>query len=1163
MRRLPACLTCGLLLACSPAPLRRALGAAPVKPARAGERPLATRNAELGALIGAAAVREPAPAGYGLSGAGVQVGVWDEGVALPSHVDLRGRVVPRDLGGPGEHATHTTATLAGSGAGLAAARGMASAARVWAYDWLLDSSEMEDAAAGLSVASNAYGPTLGWSVAPACPEHPMWWGGQDAREDPAFGRYGADAAAVDALIARTDLLMVWPAGNERLDSGVSAGQPHFHAGSCSELFEDAHLQELTLQYRTLGGAAVAKNALTVGAAVDVAPDQLRPERIVALDMSSFGPTDDGRIKPELLAGGEAVRSASAENDHAYSTLSGSSSATAATAGAIALLTELYRSTHAGSDARAAEMRALLVQSAREAGAPGPDYGRGYGLLDAQAAADLIAADGARGGPARALQVAALDDSGPQTFVTERVEPGTPLRVTLAWTDPPARPSSGALDDAMPALVNDLDLVLIGPDGTTARHPWSLDPARPGAPATRDGPNRRDNLEVVDVDAAQNPEGGSFSVRVEAHGALLRGRPQPFALASSVALAPPAQPVLAAPRYVQVVAAAGDPPAPALARLGNRGGGTLRFTARSLSPWLAVSPQSGTAPATLMLEVDPAVLDAGSELLGRVAIDSDDASGTRVLGVIARRQCAPDCSGRSCGPDPRCGQSCGGCSAEQYCSDGQCTPWAASCPQATLGSALGLALASGSGAQAGSLQAGSCGGAGVGVAASWTAPAAGRYAFTTRGSSFDSVLSLRDGGCSDVELACNDDSGALSSALGLQLAQGQQVTALIDGLSAGSDARFELDIERAPCPSVDLGSRLGQGVARGSTYGGLDLLAGSCGGSRSEDARFAWTAPAGGRYRFSLFDPRYQAVLYVRDGDCDGSELGCTAAADVGPLELALAGGQRVAVLVDGRDGRSGAFSLDIVDAQASCGAACNAPAAPGACACDPGCVAAGDCCVDACETCGACRCQRACGGMRCGDDGCGGTCGQCPAGQRCDAGACVADACAGISCDACSQCVDGRCTPLAEGAACEDGDPCTVLDACHGGQCQGEARDCDDGFACTRDRCDPGSGQCRHTRDPSCCEPPCADAGAGTCAPGADACIARLADAGVLGDGGAAHPGDAGRASARPRGGGCACRAAAGPAAHARAPWLLALCALALTWRRRRPRRRPLRTRSR
>jgi hypothetical protein len=1143
-------LVCCSACAPSPPPLR----ADEKDEAAAGtDRAHRSQNARLGALIGAAQAADSAPAGYGLSGAGVQAGVWDEGHARSSHVDLRGRVHARDLGGLGMHATHTTATLAGSGAGDAEARGIATAVHVWAHDWVLDMIEMEAAAAGLSVSSNAYGPTLGWSRADACPDRAMWWGGGHAREDPAFGRYGREAAGADALVHRTDLPVVWPAGNERLDAGARAGEPHYHAGSCTALFDDVHLHELTLQFGLLGGAAVAKNVITVGAARAVARDALDAERIVPLDVSGFGPTDDGRIKPDLLAGGDAVRSASVVGDDAYAVLAGTSSATAATAGAIALLTELYRDTHGGVDPRAPEIKALLVQTAHDAGPePGPDYGTGYGLLDASAAAALIARDGAAPSGARHLWVAVSDGSTFTLTTADPVPADTALRVTLAWTDPPSQIAAGD-DGAASALVNDLDLVVTREaDGEETRlYAWSLDAAAPSAPATRAAPNRADNVEVVDV-SEDEAGGASFRVEVEPARPLWRAGPQAFAIVSSVPLvaqeASAGQPALAVPRYAVVETPPDELPQPLHVAIENRGGGVLGFRASSLTPWLAVSPAQGEAPDEIVIEIDAVLLasDAVDEAFGRVRIESDDPAGARLLGVIWRAACEPACEDRSCGPDPRCGASCGRCAPGQACAGGgRCVDWAAGCPSADLGSELGAALVSGDSRDASGIETGSCGGATASDSSfTWTAPESGRYAFTTRGSEHDTVLYVQDASCGSAELACSDDSGAVTSALALELAAGAQVTAVVDAFDVRSAGTFRLNVERAVCPVADLGTRIGPGIARASTAGGIDELAGSCGGEGSEDVALAWTAPAAGRYRFALFDPRFQAVLYLRAGDCDGAELGCSAAADVGPVEVELERGETVVVVVDGREAQRGDFTLDVLALGASCAGACGGPAAGAMCSCDAACIAASDCCADACASCGHCRCQPSCTGRECGDDGCGGSCGDCGAGEACADGRCAEDGCGGVECEPCSVCADGRCRALPEDAACEDGDPCTVLDACRDGVCAGEPRACDDGFECTQDRCDARSGACEYSLDRGCCElDACADGG---CLPADPRC-----PAGDIDDAGPPQV-DAGSESDAAHGDGCGCRVVgAGSASRGPAASLLLLL-LAFSWRRRR-----------
>src|SRR5262249_57467457 len=69
-------------------------------------------------------------------------------------------------------------------------------------------------------------------------------------------------------------------------------------------------------------------------------------------------------------------------------------------------------------------------------------------------------------------------------------------------------------------------------------------------------------------------------------------------------------------------------------------------------------------------------------------------------------------------------------------------------------------------------------------------------------------------------------------------------------------------------------------------------------------------------------------------------------------------------------------------------------------------------------------------------------------------------------------CSAGNCThpALADGAGCDDGQFCTVNEACHGGSCSGGVpRSCDDGNACTSDSCDETNDRCVNSPLPSCC----------------------------------------------------------------------------------------------
>jgi len=152
-------------------------------------------------------------------------------------------------------------------------------------------------------------------------------------------------------------------------------------------------------------------------------------------------------------------------------------------------------------------------------------------------------------------------------------------------------------------------------------------------------------------------------------------------------------------------------------------------------------------------------------------------------------------------------------------------------------------------------------------------------------------------------------------------------------------------------------------------------------------------------------------------------------------------------------------------------------------ACDDGNVVAGDGCRADCtlEVCGdgILDPQEACDdGNTIDGDCCSSSCAQEPAGSPCDDGnACTLDdACANGHCtpsssvqcstdDACelASCdpATGACskTRKANGAPCDDGNACTILERCIDDVCgNGFSPTCDDDDPCTFDHCDPASG---------------------------------------------------------------------------------------------------------
>ena len=98
----------------------------------------------------------------------------------------------------------------------------------------------------------------------------------------------------------------------------------------------------------------------------------------------------------------------------------------------------------------------------------------------------------------------------------------------------------------------------------------------------------------------------------------------------------------------------------------------------------------------------------------------------------------------------------------------------------------------------------------------------------------------------------------------------------------------------------------------------------------------------------------------------------------------------------------------------------------------------------------------------CTDDVClGGACVAKPAASVCKiGGTCVG---AGVKADAnpclvCDPATDSKSWTLLVGLKCDDGNACTVLDACTDGQCTGDVATCFDNNVCTADSCAPLSG---------------------------------------------------------------------------------------------------------
>ena len=222
------------------------------------------------------------------------------------------------------------------------------------------------------------------------------------------------------------------------------------------------------------------------------------------------------------------------------------------------------------------------------------------------------------------------------------------------------------------------------------------------------------------------------------------------------------------------------------------------------------------------------------------------------------------------------------------------------------------------------EAGSCGGGGAPEATFfYYAPRAGTYTVDTSGSSFDTVLYVRDDG--GGEIACNDDiapGSILQSRVTVSLAQGQLAVIIVDGFGSQSGT-FTLRVNgNCPAPDQDdardLGNPLSISVSGNTTCGSYLVGGASCGegGTNAPDATFLYTAPAAGAYEFDTLGSSFDTLLYVRTSTCSGTELSCND--DIDPpstkqsrVTLALAQNQLVLVAVDGFGSESGSFTLNI------------------------------------------------------------------------------------------------------------------------------------------------------------------------------------------------------------------------------------------------------------
>jgi len=562
--------------------------------------------------------------GLNLTGAGQTLGVWEnDGGVLTNHIEFGSRVTRKDSASldTSGHATNVTGTMAAAGVGTLfsnfyESRGVAFGSDVFAYDIDDLVSERLAAAAGgggdppLRLANNSWGLVNGWSfeeidTGNGVSEEWVWYGPSAAsqQEDFKFGFYfpdrteGFGGTQIDTFMhsEATRQLVVYSCGNDRAEGPGSSPSTYYYpdgtsvnAATFPRDWDDGDAGG----YDTVASPGTAKNVLTVGACEDVfftdggtflgfGPGA----NAEPADFSGAGPTDDGRLKPDLVAvgttnfpirdafeltatiGGRETAVLTAPNSAAtnnYTLLAiGTSFAAPAVTGALGLVLERREELFPGLPASEAwhgsTLKAIAINSCDDVDAEGPDYRMGHGIMNAVWAVRSVEADHDLG-RGSLIKEFSLDSTQTVSWIVES-DGESLLAATLAWSDPegPALTSITGPDAQDPMLVNNLDLkieylgadtVTIPPPSTPVATylPWVLAPdltnesATVRAQAATRGVDNRNNVEKVSV---TTPAAGRYRVTVT-HSGGLSGNLAPSTQMASVVLegVTPALPTIA-------------------------------------------------------------------------------------------------------------------------------------------------------------------------------------------------------------------------------------------------------------------------------------------------------------------------------------------------------------------------------------------------------------------------------------------------------------------------------------------------------------------------------------------------------------------------------------------------------------------------------------------
>ncbi len=489
---------------------------------------------------------------YGLNGTGQMVtiadtgldtGVDDHNVTGDIHLDFDNRVTLANWAGTSpddghSHGTHVTGSVAGNGReSNGTIRGMAYNASIFFQAIMADGGSLQIPSNLSLLFQQSY--ENGSRI------HTNSWGSSVA------GAYTTSSQWVDWFqYHNPEMLILFSAGNSGIDWYPEDGK---------------------VDGDSIGAPATAKNCLTVGASENyrldteydiykwgdwsgwkyytvggwkyvskypydpVHSDKLSDDMNGLAAFSSRGPTDDGRIKPDVVAPGTEILSCNSsiagsgngwglyQHNDKYLFMGGTSMSCPLTAGMAVLVRQYFTDVENLFSPSGALVKAAMINGAVDM-TPGqysvynattkevnsrPDFDQGWGRVNLTTT--ISPYNGGKLGFIDEKTGIQTSDSVVRYF---RVNSNEEIRLTLAWSDFPAAPY------ATKTLVNDLDLILISPNGTRYH----------GNDFLRPFDDTRDDVNNVEGISISDPATGWWKVII--NGTSVPMGPQHFAVVIS-------------------------------------------------------------------------------------------------------------------------------------------------------------------------------------------------------------------------------------------------------------------------------------------------------------------------------------------------------------------------------------------------------------------------------------------------------------------------------------------------------------------------------------------------------------------------------------------------------------------------------------------------------